>query len=238
MMQMDLTSSVGDWVGHQPALARLFARLQIDFCCQGDRTLKDVCREMGLDGPTFLRVLEASDFGRPVDDHGQWALTSISQLLDHILAEHHGFARAELPRLVKLFDQCATPGSKRPAEFSELVGLFATFRPQLENHLAEEERTIFPALRELETCDPQKRQEIIAPLAILRRAHTALGQTLHKMQDVAHNFQAPSRPQEASEAYRALLEGLKELMADLHVHMHEENHILFVKALAFVSIPA
>ncbi|MEI8196086.1 MAG: DUF542 domain-containing protein [Phycisphaerae bacterium] len=232
---MDLTSSVGDWVGHQPALARLFARLQIDFCCQGDRTLKDVCRELGLDGPTFLRVLEACEFGRPVDDHGQWSLTTIGQLVDHILAEHHGFARAELPRLAKLFDQCTAQGSKRPAEFSELVGLFATFRPQVEAHMAEEERIVFPALRELEASEPQKRHDIAAPLAALRRGHAALGKTLHQMQELTHNFQAPSRPHDAPDAYRALLEGLKELMADLHVHMHEENHILFVKALACLT---
>ena len=42
-------------------------------------------------------------------------------------------------------------------------------------------------------------------------------------------------PADACETYRAMLDGLAQLEADLHQHIHKENNILFPKAIAVES---
>jgi regulator of cell morphogenesis and NO signaling len=44
---VDLDSSVPDWLIEYPALLSLFCELGIDYCC-GGKSLRTACREQGL----------------------------------------------------------------------------------------------------------------------------------------------------------------------------------------------
>jgi len=52
---------VGELVAEQPARARVFERLGLDYCCGGRRPLADACAAKRIDLNTALRDLELCD---------------------------------------------------------------------------------------------------------------------------------------------------------------------------------
>ncbi len=58
--------------------------------------------------------------------------------------------------------------------------------------------------------------------------HDSATRALRKLRDLTHGYEPPV---EACNTYRAWLDGLRELEADMHRHVHQENNILFPKAI-------
>jgi regulator of cell morphogenesis and NO signaling len=55
------------------------------------------------------------------------------------------------------------------------------------------------------------------------------------LREAADDYEPPTW---ACNTYRAMLDGLRELEADIHRHIHEENNILFPKVQTFMeSLP-
>jgi len=63
----------------------------------------------------------------------------------------------------------------------------------------------------------------------MEREHDGAGNALGRIRELTSGYEAPSY---ACSIYRARLEGLKALEADLHIHIHLENNILFPRAIA------
>jgi regulator of cell morphogenesis and NO signaling len=58
--------------------------------------------------------------------------------------------------------------------------------------------------------------------------HDDAGDALARIRRITKDF---TIPEYACNTYRALLQGLSELEADTHVHIHLENNILFPRAV-------
>src|SRR5690606_18172678 len=83
-------------VTDHPTRARQLARLGLDYCCGGRRTLADACAERGLDPATVTTLLDAAGAEGPL---AEWATLAPPELVDHIEATHHRYLHEELPRL-------------------------------------------------------------------------------------------------------------------------------------------
>jgi len=223
--------TIGELVAEQPALARVFERLGIDYCCGGKRSLGEACAAHGLDAASVARGLAACDGRGGTDDHGNWLLTSTSQLIDHIIAVHHGYLRAELPRLAGLIAKVTQAHGEREPHLAELQRVFAAFRAELDDHMLKEERILFPMIRQLETARGPVTLHcgtVENPIRVMVSEHDNAGAALARMRELTHGFAVPP---EGCNTYRVMLEGLHELEADMHRHVHEENNILFPKAV-------
>lgn len=231
MVPAETEKSLGDFVSEQPGLGRIFERLGFDYCCAGRKSLQQACQERGLDAASVLRVLMACENGRAVDDHGNWGLTTMGQLVDHLIAEHHGFVRAELPRLTALLQKVVAAHSVREPHLLEVQEVFAGLRTVLEAHLGREEQVLFPLIKQLEMARRHvafNGEKLAGIIQAMTAEHDSASAALHRLQAITHDFAVP---EEACDAYRALLEGLRELTQDMHQHVHEENNILYRKAL-------
>jgi len=56
---IDRTRSLGDLVTDCPGLAPEFERLGLDYCCGGERSLEQACREAGLSTDAVVEALDA-----------------------------------------------------------------------------------------------------------------------------------------------------------------------------------
>lgn len=70
---------------------------------------------------------------------------------------------------------------------------------------------------------------IANPISVMEHEHDSAGNALIRIREITKDFDPPPY---ACSTYRAMLEGLKALEADLHVHIHLENNILFPRAIA------
>ena len=93
-------TTLGAIVAAQPALARVFERLGLDYCCGGKQSLAAACARKNLDPQTVVVMLAAAATAVSagpveVDATGM----TLSQLADHIEQTHHVYVKAELPQI-------------------------------------------------------------------------------------------------------------------------------------------
>jgi iron-sulfur cluster repair protein YtfE (RIC family) len=107
MPAVSTATTVGELVVDDPARARVFEQLGLDYCCGGKRPLAEACRERGLDPDTVAAMLNAAE-ASGVRTGEDWSQATLAELCDHIVEAHHGFLRRELPRLSTLLEKVAS----------------------------------------------------------------------------------------------------------------------------------
>jgi regulator of cell morphogenesis and NO signaling len=220
-MPIDPSRSLAELVLERPAHAPVLERLGLDFCCGGKQSLAEACAERGLDPDTVVVFLE-SELEPTAAESTDWMKAPLAELCAHIVEAHHGRLRWELPRLSELAERTLTVhGSERP-ELAEVREVFEELRAELEEHVADEEERLFPLLASGKIPGPET-------LAELEHEHDDAGAALRRLRELTGGY---DRGRALCSTYRALLDGLHGLELDLHQHVHEENNILFPRALA------
>jgi regulator of cell morphogenesis and NO signaling len=224
MTAIDPHRTLADVVTSHPELARELERHGLDYCCHGDRSLIDACRAADLDPAVVAVDLEA--VARP-GGAAPWADLDVGALADHIEATHHQYLWRELPRLGELVEKIvAVPGDRHP-ELTEVATLFAVLRAELEPHLVKEEQVLFPMIRQLGQATSRPTfhcGRISNPISMMLREHDHAGELLEQLRATSGGFRVPD---DGCASYRACYEGLAELEADTHLHVHKENNVLF-----------
>jgi regulator of cell morphogenesis and NO signaling len=225
--------TVGELVAERPSRSRIFQRLQIDFCCQGGRTLRESCRAKGVDPEAVAREIDRQTAPLP-EDAANPAELPPTQLADHIVARFHEPLRAELPRLRAMADRVAQVHGGGTPSLVEVRDVFHLLEEELLSHLAKEEQILFPIVREA-AAGNLRFPSIDAPVACMLHEHDDAGEALRRLRTLTHDFQPPA---DACNTYRALFSGLAELEAELHRHIHLENAVLFPAAKALLASKA
>lgn len=226
-------STVGELVAARPLLARIFQKLEIDYCCGGKQTLAVACARRGLDPATTVALLEsaaAAQIAGPAEVDA--AAMGLTELADHIEATHHTYLKIELPRLVEMADRVASKHTWRDARLPELAEAVSTLASDMFSHMHKEEAVLFPLVRQIEE---GARGDISAPITQMEAEHEAAGGLTARLRELTDGF-APNA--ECCNTHRALLAGLAEFESDLHRHVHKENNVLFPRALALAGAGA
>jgi regulator of cell morphogenesis and NO signaling len=220
-MAIDPSSSLAELVLERSAHARVLERLGLDYCCGGRRSLAEACAERGLDPATVAVFLE-SEFDPVAVENADWTAVPLAELCGHIVDTHHARLRWELPRVSELTTRALDAHGADLPELAEVQEVFESMRRELEEHIADEESHLFPRLVAGEVPGP-------AELAELEREHDGAGAAMHRLRTLTHGYDSGRA---LCNTHRALLDGLHGLELDLHQHVHEENNILFPRALA------
>lgn len=222
--------TIGQYVLEQPALSKVFEKYGIDFCCGGKRPLEDVCREKGLDVAEVFKALgEAASL--PETENIDWKAATISEMVDHIYNVHHQYLYNEMPRLTRMVEKVARVHGENDSRLGELANVYQQLVSELTMHMMKEENVLFPYCRELETATSSPKfhcGSIGNPIRVMEMEHDQAGELLASMRTLTDGY---NPPEWACNTYRAMLDGLKEMEADIHQHIHEENNILFPKAI-------
>ncbi len=207
---------VAEIVAEMPAAARLFQRYKIDYCCGGKRPVGEACAEKGVSLDEIQAGLDA--IAAPADDSRDWSSAELSQLISHILAKHHAFLKEELPRLDQLLTKIV---NKRYHHLAPALEIFLGLKPASDQHLLKEEMVLFPRIQRLE--------EVREPIRMMEMEHDSAGNALRQLRAATNHFEVPEG---VCNTYRAVMASLEELEADLHMHIHLENNVLFPRAAA------
>lgn len=236
-MNISLTNTVAELAVENPATRRVFEKFGIDYCCGGNRTLVEACHLTGADYEDLIKSLnEATEKVAHAIGDRDWRQESLAATVAHIVDTHHVFTRTELARLNDLLAKvCDRHGANHP-ELAELQDRFHDLRQDLIPHMLKEEQVLFPYLIQLEqavkgeTTLPEPFFGTVRnPVNMMEREHDAVGALLREIRSLTSDF---SPPQDACISYRTLYGALLDFEADLHLHIHLENNILFPRAVA------
>lgn len=223
--------TVGELVCERPGRSRVFEKYGIDYCCGGKRELAQACAKKGVDIDEVLRGLAQADAAADPEDAIDCRAMALNTLVEHIVSTHHSYLTRELPRLEDMSAKVAQVHGSTDARLNELAQVVAALAAELRSHMMKEERVLFPIIRELVHADtlPTMHCGTLAnPIRMMESEHDTAGGALEDARRLTDGY-AP--PEWACNTYRALLDGLHDLEADLHLHIHKENNILFPRAL-------
>lgn len=231
MLTLDPEQTVGDFVRQKPTRARVFESLKIDYCCGGKISLARACTKRGIDVDEVLQAIsrsdEQADTGTLVDVDSM----GLAELADHIVATHHAYLREELPRLDFMTEKVSRVHGDKDERLFRMRQAFVALKAELDPHMIKEEKVLFPIVRQLEAS--AERQEfpcgsVANPIRQMEHEHDLAGDALAILNE---STDAYTPPDWACNTYRAMLDSLARLEADMHQHIHKENNVLFPKAI-------
>ncbi|MDP3908817.1 MAG: iron-sulfur cluster repair di-iron protein [Gemmatimonadales bacterium] len=231
MSAFKMTDTVGAVVARSPTLARVFEEAGIDYCCGGKKSVASACHEKGLDPLSFLDTLEDVALRATHEPDVDAATLTLAELADHIEQTHHAYLRAELPRLDRLSRKVAAAHGGRNPRLHELHDAVVALAAELSSHMLNEERILFPLVRQIEACGDEPMVEggqLAHPIRQMELQHDQAGSALVRLRELTDGFLPPPW---ACNTYRALLDALASLERDTHQHIHKENNVLFLRAL-------
>lgn len=215
--------TVGDIAATLPGATGVFRKFKIDFCCNGDLTLDGAAQRRGADPDELIQALEALDH---VDPAAAPAAMASDELIDHIQVRYHEAHRRALPELIALSRKVEAVHRDHPNAPAGLSDALRQMHTDLEEHMAKEERTLFPAMRQ------QSASKLDIAIDELRHEHDGQGTQLRLLESLTDDF---TLPEGACRSWQALYVGTAQLAEDLMEHIHLENNVLFPRFVAAES---
>jgi len=207
---------LGELVDACPMASKALLTYGLDFCCGGQRTLFDACKESNVDINLILQELQAIQV-TPVNQ--LWANSSNKDLIAHILDHYHASLYNDLPYLDALLRQVLkTHLAKFPERLNALKDAFTSLSEELLEHMAKEEQILFPWILS------NQKQRPVGPIHCMRIEHNSASRSLEQISTITNGYKTPD---EACTSWRNFYAGLKNLDYELRMHIHLENNILF-----------
>lgn len=118
----------------------------------GDKSVKDVCREFGVDENFFLTVCNIYSFDdfRPDDD--EVAAIDNRMVVEHLQASHRYYINERLPHLQHHLDHIADSAGEQQAAI--LKKYFADYCREVRDHVRREDKTLGNLLEQLREGEP------------------------------------------------------------------------------------
>lgn len=231
MTTLDIEQTVGDFVRQKPSRARVFESLKIDYCCGGKIPLAKACEKKGIDAVSVIEKIEACDAAADHCNLADADSMTLTELADHIEATHHAYLRDELPRLDFMTEKVSRVHGDKDERLYKMREAFVALKAELEPHMMKEEKILFPIVRQMEASADRPELHcgsVENPIRQMEHEHEQAGDALAILNETTDGYTPPDW---ACNTYRAMLDSLAKLEADMHQHVHKENNVLFVKAL-------
>jgi regulator of cell morphogenesis and NO signaling len=232
-MNIAKNNIVGEVVAEDYRTASIFKKYNVDFCCNGNKRIDEVCEKKNISPSQLLEELNA--VSRPTADQSvDYQSWPLDLLADYIEKKHHRYVTAKIQEITPYLDKVTRVHGNRHPELVEIKSLFAGCAQAMEMHMEKEEFILFPFIRKLvssaQTGLPVQAPfgTVENPIAMMKHEHSEEGERFATIARLSDNYTPPA---DACNTYRVTFSLLQEFEEDLHLHIHLENNILFPGAI-------
>ena len=233
--------TIGQMVAEDYRIAQVFKNHKIDFCCQGNRSIKEVAEKHRLEADTLLQEIDQVQ-KEPNNDNIDFKSWPIDLLADYIEKKHHRYVEERIPVLKQYLNKlCKVHGERHP-ELFEINEHFIASAGELAMHMKKEELVLFPWVRKMVKARQQNEPlgkphfgSVNNPISTMMQEHDNEGERFRKIAALSNQY---TPPEDACNTYHVGFSLLREFEEDLHRHIHLENNILFPKAEALEKVMA
>ncbi|MEN9447964.1 MAG: hypothetical protein RJA25_1254 [Bacteroidota bacterium] len=234
-MSITKETIIGDLVAQDYRVAAIFKKNNIDFCCNGNRSIGEACEKQNISTEQVINELSGISHQNNAAniDYNSWPL---DLLADYIEKKHHRYVEAKIQEIIPYLEKINRVHGGRHPELAEVEQLFKDSAGELTVHMKKEELMLFPAIRklaqaQLTNTEPSKAPfgSVQNPISAMMHEHDIEGDRFRQISALTNDYSAP---EDACNTYRVTFALLKEFEEDLHLHIHLENNILFPKSIA------
>ncbi|QQR96750.1 MAG: iron-sulfur cluster repair di-iron protein [Sphingobacteriales bacterium] len=225
---------IGEMVAQNYRTATVFKKYNIDFCCQGNRTIKEACELKNIDSKAVIQDLDEALHAKSdtQTDYQSWPL---DLLVDYIEKRHHRYVEEKIQEITPYLNKvCKVHGPYHP-ELLEIKEQFDASAAELTVHMKKEELILFPFIRKMLRTKQEHKQldapqfgTVQNPIHMMMEEHNTEGERFRRIEALSNQY---TPPEDACNTYKVTYALLNEFEQDLHLHIHLENNILFPKAI-------
>lgn len=230
------TQTVRDIVINDYRTADVFKKWGINYCCGGNIPLAEACAIKEVDIDTLELDLQQATQTLNLPNSVAFHKWPVEFLIDYIVYVHHDYVKAALPALKQLVQSFVNGHAEKYPYLLQVRETFLNLAIELEEHIQEEEESIFPYVKQIS--NTFKRKEVYGglfvrtmrkPLAeVTAKEHSRIRALLNQLREQTANYTFGA---DACANHQVIYNKLKEFDAYLIQHKHLENNILFPKAL-------
>jgi len=178
-------------------------------------------------GPSCKAMTMPNSIPNPGTD---WRAASTPELVAHLVAHHHAYARQALTHLEAQLETAVKEQGGRPSPLGQVTVFFRELQQDLLAHFAMEEGNLFPAIVAMMDGGP-------APIALstprellltIEAEHQTVEELFLNIRMVTADYELPPEP---APGLDSLYQGFLDLEDDLHRHLYLENHVLYPRVL-------
>ena len=225
---------MGELVAKDYRTSEIFKRYDIDFCCNGNRTIQEACDAKNLDVNAVLNELDLK-LEKPSDAAIDFEAWPLDLLADYIEKTHHRYVETKITEIKPYLEKIVKVHGGNHPELGEIQTLFLHSAGELAMHMKKEELILFPHIRKMVAAKqsqidlgPTPFGTVRNPIAMMMQEHENEGENFRKIRSLSQDYSAP---EDACNTYKVTFSLIEEFEEDLHKHIHLENNILFPKAI-------
>lgn len=232
-MNFSENTKVGQVVAEDYRLSDVFYKYEVDFSCQGEKTLKQIAEEKELNIESLLGEIEENTKNISPEE-SRFKDFPLDELADYIVKTHHKYTEEQVQKLKPLLAKLLEKEVENHPELNQIDELFKQVAGEMASHMKKEEIILFPFIKKVVKAQNEGVQleasfsRIENPVNMMIHDHTDQGETFREIAKLTNNYTPPKNAHKNFETAYSLL---KDLEKDLHKHIHLENNILFPKAL-------
>ncbi len=200
-----------------PRASALFRQYDMDYCCGGKQTLARAASRKALD----VAVIEAELAKLAEQPLPRLARGALAEIIDHIIVRYHDRHREQLPELILQATKVERVHADKPNVPKGLTKYLTMLHQELSSHMMKEEQILFPMIK-------QEWAPGRGPISVMESEHDEAGELLEVIKHITHNV---TPPPEACTTWKAMYNGINEMIDDLMEHISLENNVLFPRAL-------
>lgn len=237
-----LDQKVGDILNKFPNTKKFFDKYNVDYCCNGQKILGNVLKELNIFDQTKINELieniqtscdlkssENDEIIKSID----FVYKSSPEVIDFILDYFHEGLRKKIPEINSSILKMMKVHIKLHKElFWKIHELFCKIRDLFESHLILEEENIFKAMIKFNNGEISKdNEEYITMIEAVKEAtneHLIIGSTLKELSSITNNY---TIPENSCDIVKYVYEELHKLQEHILAHAQVENNILFPRYL-------
>lgn len=218
-------------IDQYPGATGVLDRYEIDYSGNGNCTLSELFEGNAMRLFEVVREIYtvSEQVEKTMPGSGPSDLT-IGDLCNYIIEEYHSYVKSVLPAMLVHGYQVAQAFGSIYAELDQIKKHLTMIRAEFNQHMMMEEEVLFPGailleqavLHNIET--GTKIKKIIDPLKVIMKEHSHAEKWFAELRKLSNGYTCP---EDADNLFRLFYKELKEFEADLRVHVHLENEVLF-----------
>jgi regulator of cell morphogenesis and NO signaling len=237
-MNITPDSSAGELVKLNFRTAQIFQANKIEYCCEGNKSISDACKENEVNPEQLIRQLEEV-LSQKSQDNEYLNNLELNDICSYIVSRHHAYVRKNIPFLSKNFEKLFEVHGEEYPELLKIIELLNDFTEDFFLHMQKEEIMLFPFIQGLEAAKKDNTtlprspfRSISNPIVMMLAEHQNEGQIFDKICELYANLRMPGS---SCATYEVTLSLLKDFENDLHTHIQIENNILFPRAIKIIK---
>ncbi len=234
MTELTENTSLGEIVAFDYRIGKLFEQHHIDYCCNGNRSLREACEAIAYD-PNELLIEINAVLGMQTSESINYSDLELNELTDHIVKHHHAYVEQQSNEILPLLEKVNNVHGKKHPELRQVYDLFKEGVQELAKHMKKEELILFPFISKMIKAahgeiDPFiiATDAVKSPIDQMMDEHNIEGERFQKINELTNGY---TPPEDACNTYIRTYSLLSAFEKDLHLHIHLENNILFPKSL-------